>query len=199
MQFSGEHPMKKLSREKRNQLIAVVAATVAVLGSIYYFLILPQYNSLAKIARAKKTADSKLVNIKSTITNADAVASSLSETASTVTHSEEDMASGDLYSWTYDTLRRFKQPYRVEIPDVGHPVTGDMDLLPSFPYKQIRFGINGTAYYHDLGRFIADFENTFPHARLVHLVVEPMPGADSANEKLSFRMEVIALVKANPS
>ena len=191
--------MKRLSHEKRNQLIIVVAATLAVLGLIYFFLIQPQYDSLKNIATAKTTAVSKLAGIKSTITNANTVASNLVEMSSAVTHNEEDMASGDLYSWTVDTIRRFKQHYRVEIPDVGHPVIGEMDMLPSFPYKQIRFAINGTAYYHDLGRFVADFENKFPHARLVHLAVEPMPAMDNSSEKLSFRMEIIALVKANPS
>lgn len=191
--------MKKISREKRNHLIIVGTITVATLGLIYFFLIQPQYDALAKIDRAKKTADSKLVSIKSTITNAGTVSNDLAETGAAVIRNEHDMASGDLYSWTYDTLRRFKQSYRVEIPDVSHPTTGEMDLLPSFPYKQIKFGINGTAYYHDLGRFVADFENNFPHARLIHLVVEPMAGTDSSNEKLSFRMEIVALVKANPS
>ena len=191
--------MKKISQEKRNQLIIVVAITVTVLGLIYYFLIQPQYDSLKNIAGATKTADSKLASIKNTITNADTVASELVETASAAIHSEEDMASGDLYSWTYDTMRHFKQPYRVEIPDVGHPTIGDMDLLPSFPYKQIRFNVVGTAYYHDLGKFIADFENNFPHDRVIRLIVEPVPGADINNERLSFRMEIIALVKTNPS
>ena len=191
--------MKKISQEKRNQLIIVVAITLAVLGLIYFFLIQPQYDSLKNIAGATKTADSKLVSIKNTITNADTVASDLVETTSAVLHNEEDMASGDLYSWTYDTMRHFKQPYRVEIPDVGHPTIGEMDLLPSFPYKQIRFNLVGTAYYHDLGKFIADFENNFPHARVIRLIVEPIPGADINNERLSFRMEIIALVKTNPA
>lgn len=191
--------MKKISQEKRNQLIIVVTVTVAVLGLIYFFLIQPQYDSLKNIAGATKTADSKLAGIKNTITNADTVANDLVETAGAALHSEEDMASGDLYSWTYDTMRHFKQPYRVEIPDVGHPTTGEMDLLPSFPYKQIRFSVVGTAYYHDLGKFIADFENNFPHARVVRLIVEPVSGADINNERLSFRMEIIELVKTNPS
>jgi hypothetical protein len=111
------------------------------------------------------------------------------------------MASGDLYSWTYDTIRHFKQSYRVEIPEVGHPTIGESDLLPSFPYKQIQFSIIGTVYYHDLGKFVADFENAFPHSRMIHLVVEPAAGPDSNsnNEKLSFKMEIITLVKPNPS
>jgi hypothetical protein len=199
MPFPGDHPMKRLSKEKRTQLIIVVIITLAVLGLIGFGLIQTQYDSLTNIAKTKKVAESKLQGIRHTITNADEIASELSETSYTLTHTEEDMASGDLYSWTYDTIRRFKQQYKVEIPEVGHPSIGEMDLLPSFPYKQIRFAINGTAYYHDLGKFIADFENNFPHARVVHLVIEPVPGADSSNEKLSFRMEIIALVKLNPS
>jgi hypothetical protein len=199
MQFPGEQPMKRISREKRNQLIIVGLVTLAVLGVIYFGLIRPQYDSLSQISRAQKTADNKLHGIKNTITNADVIANELVETSLALNHTEADMASGDLYSWTYDTLRHFKQPYKVEIPEIGQPAIGEMDLLPSFPYKQIRFAINGTAYYHDLGKFISDFENHFPHARVVNLVIEPMSNADNTNEKLSFRMEIIALVKPNPS
>lgn len=191
--------MKKISRDKRNQLIIVAFVTLAVLGLIYFGLIQPQYDSLAKIAKAKKTAVDKLVSIRNTITNATVVSKDLSEATATLAHTEEDMATGDLYSWTYDTIRRFKQQYQVEIPEIGHPTVSDVDVLPAFPYKQIRFSINGTAYYHDMGKFIADFENNFPHARMVNLIIEPSPTADGSSEKLSFRMDIVALVKPNPS
>jgi hypothetical protein len=91
-------------------------------------------------------------------------------------------------------MRNFKQQYKVEIPDIGHPEVGDVDLFATFPYKQIRFSITGTAYFHDLGKFVADFENAFPHARVVNLVIEPVNGG---GEKLSFRMQIIELVKPN--
>ena len=106
------------------------------------------------------------------------------------------MASGDLYSWTYNTLRQFKQQYKVEIPEIGHPVVGAVDLLPAFPYQQLSFSITGKAYYHDLGKFVADFENAFPHARVTDLVIVPVGGE---TEELSFRMDIIALVKPNAS
>jgi len=191
--------MKRLTKEKRNQLIIVVLVTLAVLTLIGIALIRPQYAALARIAMDKKAADNKLLSIKQAITNTDTIANDVNEASYKLAHTEEDMASGDLYSWTYDTIRRFKQPYKVEIPEIGHPTTGEMDLLPDFPYKQIRFTISGTAFYHDLGKFIADFENSFPHARVVHLVVEPGSSGDGNGEKLSFRMEIIALVKPNPS
>src|SRR4029077_20089871 len=107
------HPMKRLSKEKRNQLIIVVIITLAVLGLIGFGLIRSQYDSLSGIARARRAADTKLQGIRHTITNADTITSDLGESSSTLTRTEDDMASGDLYSWTYDTLRHFKQKYKV--------------------------------------------------------------------------------------
>ena len=191
--------MKRLSIEKRNQLITVILATLAVLALIGFGLIRPQYDSLSKIANTRNAANKNLQSIKHAITNSEAIANTWNETNNALAQAEEDMASGDLYSWTYDTIRHFKQSYRVEIPEVGHPTIGESDLLPSFPYKQIQFTIIGTVYYHDLGKFVADFENSFPHSRMVRLVVQPATSPDSNSEKLSFRMEIVTLVKPNPS
>jgi hypothetical protein len=149
--------------------------------------------SIAQMTNARKTAENKLENMEKTIKGADATANELADVTVTLSRAQDDMASGDLYSWTYDMLRRFKQPYTVDIPEVGHPSVGDVDLLPTFPYKQSSFSVNGTAYYHDLGKFIADFENNFPYARIVDLAIEPSGTA----EKLSFRMQIIVLVKPN--
>jgi Tfp pilus assembly protein PilO len=187
--------MKWLPKDKRNSFIAVVAGTVVVLALIYFFLIRAQYDSLSKAAMDKKAAETNLQTIKNTIKNKDALETQQADVTHTLSRAEEDMASGDFYSWTYSTIRLFKSQYKVEIPEIGHPTAGDVDLLPAFPYKQLRFTLNGTAYYHDLGKFIADFENAFPHARIINLVIEPLQGD---GEKLSFRMDIAALIK-NPS
>jgi len=188
--------MKWLPREKRNPFIVAVVSTAAILALIYFGLIRVQYASLTQVAANRQAAGIKLLDIERNIKNRDATAAELADVTYTLSRAEEDMASGDLYSWTYATIRLFKQQYKVEIPEIGHPLVANVDLLPSFPYKQVSFTIDGTAYYHDLGKFIADFENAFPHARIVNLVIDPA-GADG--EKLSFRMEIIALVKPNLS
>jgi hypothetical protein len=187
--------MKWLPRDKRNLFIIVVASTVVIVGLLYFGLIGMQFSSLSKVAADRKIAADKLLGIENTIKNADSTATGLADVTYTLSRAEEDMASGDLYSWTYSTMRLFKQQYKVEIPEVSHPSVSDVDMFPTFPYKQLRFTINGTAYYHDLGKFIADFENAFPHARVVNLVAEPMSGE---SEKLSFRMDIVALIKPNP-
>src|SRR5271170_7924821 len=186
--------MKWLPKERRNPFFIVVLSTAALLGIICFGLIRSQNATLTGVADSRKTAESKLQSIESTIKNANMTAVQLAATTAALSQAQADMASGDLYSWTYGTMRLFKQQYKVEIPEIGHPEVGDVDLFATFPYKQIRFSITGTAYFHDLGKFVADFENAFPHARVVNLVIEPAAGT---GEKLSFRMQIIELVKPN--
>lgn len=194
--------MNKLSKEKRNQLITVIVITLLGLAGIGFFIIQPQYKALAGLEASKKEALAKLQQIRDTIKKGDSMTAEITEINYNLQHAENDMASGDLYAWTYDTIRHFKQTYKVEIPTIGQPVLGDVDLLPQFPYKQIKITMSGTGFYHDLGKFISDLENNFPHMRIVNLTVESASGAGSGaggaeGQKLNFRMDLIALVKSN--
>lgn len=184
-------------REKRIQFIFVILCTLVVLGLIGFVMIRPQYKTLSKIAKTKSDEQSKLQKIKDTIQKAGDTANQLSNVVSNLSRAEEDLASGDVNAWTYDTVRKFKASYRVDIPTISQPSLGDVDVLSQFPYKQIKVNISGTAYYHDLGKFIADFENAFPHIRVVNLTIEPANATEPGNEKLSFRMDIVALVKPN--
>jgi len=184
-------------KEKRTQFILVIFCTLAVLGVIGFALIRPQYQTLSIIHNTEGDERAKLQKIKDIIKQAGDTTTQLSNVTSNLSHAEEDLAAGDIYAWTYETIRKFKASYRVDIPTIGQPTLGDVDVLPQFPYKQIRVTINGTAYYHELGRFIADFENTFPHIRVVNLTIEPANATEAGNEKLSFRIDIVALVKPN--
>jgi Tfp pilus assembly protein PilO len=194
--------MNKLSKEKRSQLILVALATAAALAVVFMGLIRPQRDFLARLAASQRAATQKLADVNKTIKDAGAIQSKLIGLSDNLSQAEQDTASGDLLAWTYDTLRRFKLPYKVNIPQIGQPESSSVDLLPNFPYKQCTVSVSGTAYYHDLGNFIANFENTFPHVRLVNLSLEPVSNAAAdtgANEKLSFKMEIVALIRPNPS
>ena len=184
-------------REKRTQFILVILCALVALGLIGFLLVRPQYRTLSDLAKKENVARAKLQQIKDTIQKAGDTTTQLTNVTSNLSRAEEDMASGDIYAWSFDTIRKFKASYRVDIPTVGQPSLGEVDVLPQFPYKQIRVSISGTAHYHDLGRFIADFENTFPHIRVVNFTVEPVNTTEPGNEKLSFKMDIVALVKPN--
>lgn len=189
----------KLSKEKKTQLFLVVLITVAALNGLGFGLIRHQYANLKTLAQRHATADQKLHQMRDTVKNRDLLAASLAESKATLSDMESDMASGDLYSWVVNTFRRFKGPYKVEIPQLGPlgPIT-DATLLPSFPYKQATVTVAGKAHFHDFGHFLADFENTFPHMRVLNLNLEIEP-APQDPELISFRMEVAVLVKSNPA
>ena len=186
--------MKKLPPNKRNQLIGVVVVTMGLICAVYFLLINPQIDAKNALIVQVGKENAKLKQYRDAGKQIDSSTSDLVDAAQQLEHAEEDVASGDLYAWTYDIIRRFKAGYRkVEIGTIGQPVQGDCELIGNFPYKQIRFSVDGTAFYHDLGKFVSDFENKFPHCRVVNLSVDP----STAGEKLNFKMDIVALVKPN--
>jgi len=185
----------KLPPAKRNQLIGVVAGTVALICAVYFLLIQQQNDKNQRLGKEIVKTGDQLQQIKTTIRQKEATAAVLANLTQQLAHAEEDVASGDLYAWTYDTIRRFKAAYHVDIPTLGQPQQSDCDLIADFPYKQIKFSLTGTAYYHDLGKFVADFENKFPHCRVLNLSADPVAGGASGGERLNFRMDIVALIK----
>lgn len=193
--------MKKLSKEKQQQLILVVLVTVGVLAGLWLLLIKAQQENLRRLAEKKATTQQKLQQIRHAIATADQVEQQLCEAQKVLAKDEEGMASGDLYSWSITTLRTFKVGYKIEIPQYSQ-IDGpkDVTLLPSFPYKQASLMVAGTASFHEFGRFVADFENQFPFIRVLNVSLEPASAmAQTDREKLSFRMEIAALVKPGAS
>lgn len=189
--------MKRLPPAKRNQLIAVIAGTLGLICLVYFLLISPQNDKNLALGNSIGAESNKLQQMKDTIKQMEATASTLAALTQQLSHAEEDIASGDSYAWTYDTIRKFKTNYHVDIPTdkIGQPAQSDCDLIGNFPYKQIRFSLAGTAFYHDLGKFVSDFENKFPHCRVLNLSADPAGAGPGGGEKLNFRMEIVALVK----
>jgi hypothetical protein len=188
----------KLSKEKRTNLILVVVTTLAVLGGLGFGLIKYQYENLGRLAIRKATATRKLEQMEDAVKNAARIESDLGEAKQTLTQLESDVGpSGDLYSWVIGTVRTFKAPYKVEIPQFSQigPIT-EMTMLPNFPYKQASMTVAGKAHYHELGRFLADFENRFPHIRILNLGLD-VDSTPQETEMLAFRMDIATLVKPN--
>jgi Tfp pilus assembly protein PilO len=197
MPLSGENEMKKLSAEKRNQLILVIMATAIAMIALWFGVINFQHDYMANIAGRTKTTRKKLEDVEKAVKNSDQLEAELSAANKKLADLEDDMASGDVYAWMVSSIRQFKLGYKVEIPQFSQSADqGEMNMLPKFPYKQATLTIGGTAYYYDLGKFIADLENQFPYFRVLNLSMEPAPAAlASEKEKLSFRMDIVALLK----
>jgi hypothetical protein len=202
MPDAGKDPssmnFSKLSKEKRNQLILVVIVTLGTLSALGFGLIKYQNENIGRLAIRKATAESKLAQMEDAVKNTARIQSDLAEAKQALSQLETDIApASDLYSWLISTIRSFKAPYKVEIPQYSQiGATTDMTMLPGFPYKQASMTVAGKAHFHDLGRFLADFENRFPHIRILNLALD-VDGNPQEVEMLAFRMDIVTLVKAN--
>src|SRR5205085_12123889 len=179
--------------------ILVLAATVVCLAGLGFGLIRYQYVSLKLLAGKKVAQENKLRQMTEAVKHADQLQIDLAQAKKSLACMESDIASGDLYSWMIATIRGFKGPYKVEVPSFSPigPVT-EVNLLANFPYKQTSLSISGTAHFHDLCRFLAYFENQFPHVRLLNLNLD-LYGGPSEPELLSLRIDLTFLVKLNAS
>jgi hypothetical protein len=192
--------MNKLSKEKRNQLIMIGLGTVGVIAALWFLVIGAQREKIHEINGKIAATTAQIEKMQQVKKAAGRIASELTEDQARLAEVESTMPSGDWYLWVNTTLRKFNTPgYHVEMPVIGAPVSGAVTLLPAFPYNQLSVSVIGTAYYEDLGKFLADFENHFPCMRIQNLNLEPGygPNADD-REKLTFHMDIISLTKANP-
>ena len=188
--------MKNLSKEKKQHLLLVVIGTVGAMAAIWFGLISMQQKRLTKSSSERDATEIKLQNMKDTLARTGSIHEELQTETQQLKAAESQMASGDVYEWVISTVRNFKANYPVDIPQFSTIEISETTLLPGFPYKQAKLTVAGTAYYHDLGTFIADFENQFPYIRVQNLALEPGPSLKGpAGEKLAFRMDVITLVK----
>ena len=192
--------MRHLPKEKRNRLILVIVITVMVLAGLWFGLIGYQQKHLQQLAERRTAIQGKLDKVQQVVKNADFVEAETAIATKRLAELEEDMVTGDPYAWMYSKMKDFKAPYKVDMPQLVLSEIKEVSLLPKFPYKQARFTVGGTAFYHDLGKFIADFENRFPLCRILNLDLLPAPlqadtDKEKDKEKLTFKMEIIPLVK----
>lgn len=193
--------MKRFNKEKQKQVVLALLVTAIVLSGLWFGLINLQKQSMSSIAERRDAAAQKLEQVKNAIEMSAQVEAELAEASRRISAIEERMATGDLYSWAINAIKKFQGPYKVEIPQFSQ-IDGPKDstLLPNYPYKQATLTIGGTGHFHDFGRFLADFENANPHMRVLNLTLEPVSTlVNEDREKLAFKMDIAALVKPGTS
>ena len=186
--------MNKLNKDKRNQLILIGLATVGAVAGLWFLLISAQMDSI-KAANVKIADTDKEIQKRKTAKNeAPKVQAELTNCEERLGEIENTMPSGPPYAWVNSMLHRFNIPaYKVDMQVPGTPQFGEMTMIPDFPYHQLDVSVSGAAFYYDLGKFIADFENRFPSMRIQNLSLEPATADE--REKLAFHMDIIILTK----
>jgi Tfp pilus assembly protein PilO len=188
--------MSKLPKEKRDKIILIGLLTVAISTVVWMLLINTQRQTLRRVRAEVITSRDQLALGNQTLKAREQVNQSFEETTRKLQTCERAMAApNDMYSWLIDTLNTFGRNYRVAIPQFGRELPAEAGIFPKFPYRAALFNVRGSAYYHDFGRFLADFENAFPYIRIQNIDLEPNSESHDPSEKLNFKMELLTLVR----
>jgi hypothetical protein len=195
--------MNKLSKEKQQQLIIVIAVAVVVIAGLCWFVIGAQFSALGKTKKAIADIEAKIKSANDLIKDKDNIAAALKATGAKLTAIEETMASGDLFSWGVNMVKNYSVGRAVDVPNFSREERIKAGLLPEFPYEAVKYTVRGTAFYLDLGKFVAAFENDHPYMRVQNLVLDPIASNDPAltpadRERLNFKMEIVALIQPDP-
>ena len=172
--------MNKLSKEKRNQIIALVASVLAVCGLLWFFVVRPQNKSLDKLETDKEDAQTKIEKAQRMIKRRAAIEADLIELTNQIARVEGDMIPIEQLNgkkWLWDKLNHFiKDRHGVTVVNLSNdPLIGKQFLLlPKFDYSAAVYTVEMQAFFHEFGRFLADFENSFPHMRIQHLQMWPL-------------------------
>ena len=183
--------MSKLPKEKRDKMILIAVMTVVLSVGLWFSLIKVQRQALQSALAEVQRAQDQLARGSATLKAGEQVNEEFKEATRRLSEREAGMAApNDMYSWLIQTLSTFSAGRRVDIPQFGRELPTEVGMFPRFPYRAALFNVRGTAHYHDFGKFLADFENSFPYIRVQNIDLDPAPG-----EKLNFKMELLTLVR----
>ena len=186
--------MTGLNKEKQQQLIGVIVAGVAVVACLYWFVIRSQNASIQGIRNSTEATAAGVQKARELLDKSKATKDTLDKAQASLDELEGGMASGDLYFWVINFMNKFVAGHKVELASYSREEFVHVGLFPEFPYSAVKYNIRGSAYYHDLGKYLAEFENSNPFMRFQSLELSPSEG-----EKVGFRMDLIALLKPVPT
>ena len=191
--------MSKLSKDKRDKIILVTLVTAAASAAIWLLVIKPQNETLRNVRAEVTKSRDQLKRGQTALTTQAQINTSYENAKEKLKQRESGMAApNDMYSWLIQTLNSFRAGYRVDIPQFGRELPSEVGIFPQFPYRAALFNVRGSAFYHDFGRFLADFENAFPHIRVQNIELDTATDSGvsrEGREKLNFKMELLTLVR----
>ncbi len=191
--------MSKLSPQKRNHLILVGVGTLGLVAILWFYVIRAQQDSLVEARKKTAEAHDKVDKANHAIKRTEEVNDSLQKRQEELAALESQLAPEEnLYGWFLPILNKFSRSRPVAVIEAPKGKVDEVHVLPRFPYKGAVFSqVRVTGFYHDIGRFLADFENDFPYFQIQNpdiTLTKTLSVADD-REKLDFTFDIVALVQ----
>jgi hypothetical protein len=176
----------KLSKDKRDKFILTCLAFIGATGILYTFVLGAQKDTLAGLNKQILIGRDKLGKAERLLKNKATIEADLQAHQQVLTTREQSLApQGQYYYWFLKLMDQFREQERLNstfITDITQPEFNDAGLVANIQYKAASFGLRLNGQYQEIGRFIADLENTFPYFRVQNVRMVPQtPGIAAAS------------------
>lgn len=172
--------MNKISKDKRDKLVLFCLLFLGLGGSLYTFVLGSQNDQLATLHKQIVIARDKASKADRLIRTGPTIEANLAENRKQLEAQLENMApQGQYYYWFLKLIDQFREEEKLSptfIIDITQPEFIEAGLMPNFPYRAASFGMRLNGQFQDIGRFIADLENSHPYFRVQSLKIAPQRG-----------------------
>jgi hypothetical protein len=192
--------VNKLSKAQKEQLIGITVGAVVLVAALWFFGVTAKQQELSKTEDNTAQTQDKLKRAESTMRRGEEIANKLQARRELLDKREAMLAPDrDAYAWIISTINPMIQSRKgVSYPfHYSQPEVSDVGIIPGFPYKWATFHVDGTGFYHDLGKFFADLENNYPYFRVQNLEMNANVSTGVEAEKLNVAFELVVPVKAS--
>ena len=190
--------IKYIPKRKYHQMLMLVMGTGSATALIWFAFLNPAISSLKATTEQIAQWTGKLKTEKQHLGLAERFKNDVVTATMKLQAIEDEMPQGDLYRWVIKILLPFQAQHNVEFSSFEPPQVEYLSRWPNVSYKSSMFSVVGVATYHNFGKFLADFENTYPYLTLRALELEPAGGNTGSSEderNLRFKIEFITPVK----
>jgi hypothetical protein len=191
--------------ETRSRLVLVLLLGAGLAALLWFSLIAPLQDRFGVWSGRVELARMQLQVAETSIERAEHYREMVAANLSAIRSLEERMAHGDHYSWVINEVSELVEQtdlLDIYLSNFLPPQLGELDLPPAVPYQLGTFTVEGRAYYHSFGLFLAAFENNSPFVKVKNLILSTTAAGASRTdepERLFFRLEFHTLANTNSS
>lgn len=203
--------MNKLSKEKRDKLLLTCIGAGGIVAVLYFLIITDQKAEIAELQSKIVALRSKRDTSEKQTKRSGQAQADLEAARKVLAQKQTDMPrEGEDHVWFFRIMDDYRRKYDLDVVEIKNPYATDAGVLPKFQFKAVALEVIMAGSYADFGRFLADFENTYPYMRVQLVSVTPefrtttttaragesTASQGEATDKLRFNYKVISLIKS---
>lgn len=183
--------MNKLRKEQKDKITGIAIGAVLISILLWYFLIGAQHASITKLGESSREIEDKVSKAEIRLKRARMIQADLEDLRGKLGAEESQLIPSEQVSgmkWLFDTIKSFidQGSYDVSLTRIADPdINKRYLILPKMDYSAVSYTVELRGYFHELGKFIANFENQFPYMSIHRVQISPLATPSSGGAAAS--------------